>query len=183
MALTDKAIKSKASLTFADAPHKERPVDFSNSDPRPRKGSNRSVSGNNFGDRFLSKSGTKEVQQMAQLMIQGSQGKVFLPAKQGEFVQKSTGHFSNMKIQSAQNTLSLRGNSRGQGQFDHDSRDDMMHKKSSMGSYIHHLVKKPVLGIKSNGNQGYLINGFRQGGINPMLAHQTGSMTIANLAD
>jgi hypothetical protein len=58
-----------------------------------------------------------------------------------------------------------------------------MRKKSSMGSYIHHLVKKPVIGIKSNGNQSYLINGFRQGGINPMPAHQNGSVTIAGLAD
>jgi len=60
MAFTDKAIKSKASLTFGAAPHKERINDFNNTDPRPRKSSNRSVSGNTFGERFLSKSGTKE---------------------------------------------------------------------------------------------------------------------------
>jgi hypothetical protein len=50
--------------------------------------------------------------------------------------------------------------------FEHDAKEDMLNKKSSMGSYMHHLVKKPGLGIKSNGNRSYLITGLRQVGMN-----------------
>lgn len=53
MAFTDKTIKSKASLTFAD--QKDRASHLNNTDPRLRKGSNRSLSGNPFGERLANK--------------------------------------------------------------------------------------------------------------------------------
>ena len=69
MAFTDKAIKSKASLAFAD--QKDRTGDLNNTEPRLRKGTNRSLSGNPFGERITAtkhNSASKETQ-LANLVI------------------------------------------------------------------------------------------------------------------
>jgi len=48
-----------------------------------------------------------------------------------------------------------------------------------MGSYIHQLVKKPILSMKTS-QQSYLFNGVRQGGINPQTVHGQ-NMTLSGL--
>lgn len=61
MAFTDKALKSKANLTFAEAPIKDKTCDLHNTEPKQRKQSNRSLSGNPFGERFVTNSTAKDV--------------------------------------------------------------------------------------------------------------------------